>query len=534
MPNLYRSNLENRTEVDSLTITTQPTTTSYILGDSFDPTGMVVYATAGNLSGDVTQYCTFSPLVFETLGTQTVTINYMGRTTTTTVSVSDVSISITSPPTQTEFEKGDTLDLTGIVVTAMDGQRTKDVTSRCSFSPANGSILTTTGTVAVTATYYGHTASTNISVISSLVGISITTPPTKVIYNSGDALDLTGIVVTADYDDYTEDVTTQCTFNPTDGTIITSSGTITATFRNKTATTGYYIVSGNLESNDWRVIKSIGAQGIGSQLWSIGDTKTITLNGKIGDYLTLSNYACKVFIIDFNHDNVNGIYFQGFMTSSNTRIALADSNYNTSKTLGQITFNLMHWANGSAPYASNYGGWKGCDLRYDILGSTNQEPSGYGSVATTSRYGYNATENAKTNPKSDTLMAAIPSDLRNALAQMTVYTDNVGNKGTASSNVTASIDYFILPAPYELYGTTNNFQNEYEINRQSQFAYYLGSDNSKKVFYNWNDTSTASLYWTRSPYKSGSSSFCYINASGATATTDSKAVKSVAPIFRVA
>ena len=49
-----------------------------------------------------------------------------------------------------------------------------------------------------------------------------------------------------------------------------------------------------------------------------------------------------------------------------------DSNYNSSYTDGRKGFNTNHWGN------YNYGGWKGCDARYDILGSTNKQPSGYG------------------------------------------------------------------------------------------------------------------------------------------------------------
>lgn len=65
-----------------------------------------------------------------------------------------VSIAVTTQPTKTEYDVGDTLDLTGIVVTASysDGT-TADVTSSCTFSPANGSTLSTAGTQTVTASY---------------------------------------------------------------------------------------------------------------------------------------------------------------------------------------------------------------------------------------------------------------------------------------------------------------------------------------------------------------------------------------------
>ena len=56
-----------------------------------------------------------------------------------------------------------------------------------------------------------------------------------------------------------------------------------------------------LEDYTWAEIQAIGAAGEGAQYFNIGDTKTITLNGQIGDDLTLDNYKCKVFILKIYH-----------------------------------------------------------------------------------------------------------------------------------------------------------------------------------------------------------------------------------------
>lgn len=47
--------------------------------------------------------------------------------------------------------------------------------------------------------------------------------------------------------------------------------------------------------------------------------------------------------------------------------------------------NMNHWGN------VNYGGWKGTDLRYDILGATSQAPSQYNQLKSTGNVGYDAT-----------------------------------------------------------------------------------------------------------------------------------------------
>ena len=138
-------------EVDSLTITSAATKTSYLEGETLDITGLVVTATAGLLSGNVTSECVITPQVLDTPGTQTITIAYGGQTVTYDVTVAAITLSITTQPTKTDYIQGETLDLTGIVVTASATGYTEDVTADCTFSPANGSTLSTAGTITITA-----------------------------------------------------------------------------------------------------------------------------------------------------------------------------------------------------------------------------------------------------------------------------------------------------------------------------------------------------------------------------------------------
>ena len=171
-------------------------------------------------------------------------------------------------------------------------------------------------------------------------------------------------------------------------------------------------ISTTLNSNSWETISEISIAGNASNYWSVGDTKDIILNGTIGA-LALDNFNCKVFILHFNYpiNNIadNNIIFGCFKDNNGTDIALIDSNYYKTSSDGTLYFNMNHWR------IDNTGGWQACDLRYDILGATSTQPSEYGNSNSANRIGYNATSATLINPKTDTLLAALPSDLRSVL-----------------------------------------------------------------------------------------------------------------------
>lgn len=518
MANLYRSNLKSDTSVGdvSLVLTTPPTKTIYMQGDTFDPSGIVVTATMGDFSGDVTDKCTFNPSILGLVGTQTIRITYMGQTITTDVTVSDVSISVTTPPTYSEHPTNSQLNLTGLVITATDGSSSKNVASECTFSPAIGTVLDTEGTTTVTATYFGHTTTFNITV-TDLVSVSVTTPPTKTIYREGEQADYTGLVVTAEYSDHTGVVTGLCTISPAEDDILyATTEEITISLVNETTTTPVYIVGKTLDDTSWKTIQAIGAKGIGSQYFNIGDRKKIRISGRIGSQISFSNYQFLVTVAHFNYRNQNGVYFFGFsnVNPNNWQLydnVITDPNGQKSYTSGKY-INFNHWG------AYYFGGWKGCDLRYDILGSTNVAPSGYGSATTSGRVGYDATSTCATNPVPDTLMAALPSDLRACMAPITIYSENSSTAThNAQATVTASIDYLPYLAEFEVMGK-RTYANTYEKNYQQQLAYFqrysVAADITNDLKTYRYDTYGAYGRATRSAYYSNNAQFCGINSGG--------------------
>lgn len=81
-----------------------------------------------------------------------------------TAAAAPTSIAVTTAPTKTTYASGEKLDLSGLVVTATyDGGDTKNVTSSCTFSPANGTALTTSNDK-VTISYSGKSCEQAITV----------------------------------------------------------------------------------------------------------------------------------------------------------------------------------------------------------------------------------------------------------------------------------------------------------------------------------------------------------------------------------
>lgn len=270
-----------------------------------------------------------------------------------------------------------------------------------------------------------------------------------------------------------------------------------------------------LNDNSWAVIQAVAQQDQGANYWAVGDTKQITIDGTVGTQ-SFDNYSTWVYIIGFNHNsNVEGtgITFGTFKTalSGGTDVCLVDSHYSDNSTGGQKWFNMNHSSN------TNSGGWKGCDLRYDVLGSTNVNND-------------DATATCATSPVSGTLMAALPSDLRAVMKPMNIYTDNTGGGSNTASYVTKSVDYLPLLAEFEIFGT-RKYANSGEQSHQAQYQYY--KNGNSKVKYLHNSTSSTAFWWERSPSWYNNLTFCIVDTGGVANYNTARYSDGLAPIFRV-
>lgn len=250
----------------------------------------------------------------------------------------------------------------------------------------------------------------------------------------------------------------------------------------KTFAVSVTLVSKTLNDNSWATIKSVSDAGQGANYWAVGDTKRITLNGKVGAY-TFSNFNIDVFILGFNHNSSkegsNRIHFQIGKVSGKA-VALCDSQYNGSGSSAMFHMNSSD---------SNSGGWNGSYMRKTLLGNSNTPDS--------------TLENS--------LMAALPSDLLAVMKTVTKYTDNTGGGSNSSGNVTATADYLFLLAEFEVFGT-RYWANQYEQNSQKQYDYYKAGNS--RVAYNHSAVSTAVWWWLRSAYSTTSSIFCGVYTDG--------------------
>lgn len=393
---------------------------------------------------------------------------------------------------------------TGSVVTATKGSLSVSGTA------SGGSVtlkLPEAGTWTVKATYNGQTSDTKtVSVVDSYAvvltffsaTINVTVPSGATVYLKKDGTTLqtktsTGTVA------FTVTETGTYTVEATNGSQ-TTSGTVSVTSATSYALTLSF-VSSTLNSNEWDVISSVSDAGEGANYWSVGDRKAVVLNGTVGN-LSLSSVTTYAFIIGFNHNSsVEGsgrIHFQLGKTalSGGTDVALCDSKYNSSvSATGYFSMNSSN---------TNSGGWSSSQMRTNICGTSLSSYSG-------------------------TIIAVIPAALRAVLKSVTKYTNNTGNS-TAASAVTATTDYFFLLSEYEVFGSCT-YANTNEASKQKQYDYY--SAGNSKIKYNHSSTSTAVIWWLRSPYASYSYTFVCVLTDGTVSYISAYYSRGFAPGFCV-
>ena len=494
---------------EGIAVTTQPTKKSYYIGEAFDPAGMVVTATfADDTTEDVTDDCTFSPATISK-DTTAITVNYQrgGIKKTASVAVTVrvlASIEISNPPTKTAYKYGEVFSPAGMAVTARytDGQ-SRTVTSY-TYSPTGALKLSdTTITVSYTEGDVTKTTTQAITVAKVLSGIKITTPPNRTAYFEREVFDPEGMVVTANYTDGSSKTVTGYTYSPTSQlskgtTMITvsySEGGVTKTTTQSITVTA---ISSTLNSNSWATIKAVSDAGKGDNYWDVGDTKIITINGTVQGF-TFSNLYISVFILGFNHnsswDGNNRIHFQ-IGKISNKLVGLCDSNYGSYVSSG-FCMNTSR---------TNSGGWSNSHMRKTVLGNSGTPSS----------------------PPANSLLAALPADLRAVMKSVYKYTDNTGGGSDTASYVTATTDYLFLLAEFEYHGK-RTYANSAEQNYQKQYDYYKAGNS--KVHYRHDNTGSAVYAWTRSAHSGDSGLFCRVNTDGTPSNYNADDSRALAPGF---
>ena len=496
---------------EGIAVTTQPNKKTYYIGEAFDPAGMVVTATfADDTIENVTGDCTFSPATIAK-DTTAITVNYqragIRKTASVPVTVRVLaSIEISNPPTKTAYKYGEVFSPAGMAVTARytDGQ-SRTVTGY-TYSPTGALKLSdTTITVSYTEGDVTKTTTQAITVAKALDRIAVTTPPNRTSYFSGEQFSAAGMVVTAYYTDGSSGAVTGYAYSPA-GALAAGNTTITFSYTEggvtKTTTQAITVTTINttLNSNSWATIKAVSDAGKGDNYWDVGDTKTITVNGTVQGF-TFSNLSIAVFILGFNHNSSregsNRIHFQ-IGKIANKLVGLCDSNYGNCVSSG-FCMNTEQ---------TNRGGWSDSHMRKTVLGNSG----------------------APSSSPANSLLAALPADLRAAMKSVSKYSNNTGGGYDTASYVRATTDWLFLLAEFEYHGS-QRYANSAEQNYQKQYDYYKAGN--RKVHYRHDSTGTAVAAWTRSANVGNGGSFCLVNEDGTTAGINADYSWALAPGFVV-
>lgn len=246
-----------------------------------------------------------------------------------------------------------------------------------------------------------------------------------------------------------------------------------------------------LENNDWETISKLASNGEAANIWSIGDIKSVKLNGKVGA-LTFNNQTYNCFILGFSHNEARegkGIHFSFGKTLGSKDIAFCDSYYNKTEVVHDC-FNMNYMV-------TNQNGWEGSTIRKYIIPA---------------------------------FLNSLPLNLKSKITACIKFTDNVGNANSQLSSVTSTEDYIFLLSEFEVAGIRSK-ANQYEQNYQKQYDYYKFGNS--KIRYKHNAEGNAAYWWLRSPAYNASSHFCYVELNGSVAITTSSYSLGFVPCFKV-
>lgn len=510
----YTVDLRIATKIE---VTSNPTKTSYIVGDQFDPEGMVVKATfADGSTAVITDQIDYSPKTM-TYGTTSVAVSATigGQAYTASVAVTVSRIKVSAVPTQsgtlTYNGASQSPTLSGYDATKMTLSGTQSATNAGSYTMQaslkddkyewpDGTTTAKTVNWSIgkkAGSFTKDKTSIQITTNKKSDTITITREGTGAISASSNNTQVATTSVRGNVVTVTGVKSGNCviTINVADDTNHTAPAS-------QTVNVSVSLISNTLNENSWEDIKSVSDAGTGATYWNVGDYKNIQIYGTVQG-MSL-NSTVRAFILGFNHNSAkegsNRIHFQIGKTTSGTDIAFCDSHYNSNGSSQGFRMNLSN---------TNSGGWKGSYGRKTLLGNSGTPNS----------------------PPANSFMAALPADLRAVMKPVTKYTDNTGGGTNSSGAVTATTDYLFFLAEFEVHGV-RSYANQYEQNYQAQYDYYKAGNS--KVKYRHDATGTAVWYCCRSADYYYTSHFCLVRANGGAATfNDADRSGGLAPVFCV-
>lgn len=566
----------------SIEVTTQPNKVSYVAGDRFDSTGMIVTASYGTgqavlATAEISGYSVSPEVLTDGVTSVTITYSESGETCTTTIPITVVhrltAIAVTTNPTKTIYEYGDTLATAGMVITASYSDSKTAAVSGYSCSPTT---FSTVGSQVVTVSYTENgvtqTATFNVTVNRK----SVTKPTWKnnLTYN-GNAQSVSSTNYWNNYN------TSYMTIGGT--TSAANAGTYIATF---TPGSNYRWSDGTTTAINvnWTINRANGSLNV--------NPTTVALNGNnynSGVAVTISRAGDGA--ISYSPTHVNGLTM-----SLNGNILTIKGNGSTAIASQTITISVAQGTNHTAPsnktitVSAQYWSWGADGGTVDAAwfnGLKNYLASNSGSSIRTSNGG-----SILGTTKSVTLSSAILGttthlirvigvdqdanntvtfQTKNCLSQYTTFGDNAMwisstarslcqnyynafpgkaaiktvSKGTCPDygNRNQDVTYnnetvFLLSErefgldSYSPLSTSNSTTSRAECTQGKNFAYSYYTSNATRVMY-LGDTSTNSYGypWERSRYYNNSDNVCFVNYDGSAITDTYYGSNGLAPAF---
>ena len=185
---------------ESVSVKTLPTKTVYTVGDRLDTTGLTLEVRYNNGGTSIVREgFTVYPTRLAAAGTQTVEVEYKGKTCSFSVTVEQPEeqiegIGVLTLPTKTEYTVGEELDPSGLSIRVYTNNGHRDVYTGLECSPGS---FDKPGTQTVTVSYGGKTCTFRVSVKAEVkpVSLSVDKLPKKTEYTVGDKLDVSGLTL---------------------------------------------------------------------------------------------------------------------------------------------------------------------------------------------------------------------------------------------------------------------------------------------------------------------------------------------------
>lgn len=518
-------------KLTGISILTPPSKTTYTAGETFNPAGMVVQATYSNGTTLQATGYTYSPSTALTDGTTEVTIVYTegGVSASATQAVTVVhkleSIAVTTQPSKTVYEYGDSFASAGMVVRATysDGATANVTGFTC--TPAT---LSTVGTQTVTVSYTERSVTKTTTLSVTVERKSISTVPSQ----SG-SLTYSGSAQSPSWSNYSA---AQLTLGGV--TSGTNAGSYNATF---TPTANYRWSDGTTTAKtvSWTIGKAAGSLSISPTSMTLdmsSTSKTIAVT-RAGDgtiSATSSNTAAATVSVSGTTVTVTG-KANGSATitvsvgAGTNHTAPANKTCAVTVSFLDDTFANNDWSaiiaacqSGSVPSTWVVGNSKtmtinGTSYQIDIIGKNHDTYTAGGTAPLTfqlhdcygTKYQMNSsntnsggwTSCAMRSTHLPAILALMPSEVQAGIKEVNKLT----SAGSQSSTINTTADKLFLLSEIEIFGSTTYSKS----GEGSQYAYYSAGNSKVKNF-----SGSANSWWERSPIGSFSAYFCRVGSNG--------------------